>query len=160
IMQMIGELNASHTGVSAATNSGVERIQTRYPGFDLESDSSGRFKAGHIYKKGPADHDYVKLAAGNFILALNGKELRTPENYWRLFNLLPGRKFEFLVNSKPDTNDAWTVKLDPLSASAQADLDYERWVDSRKEMVSKISNGEIGYFHIKAMDAPSLQKFQ
>ena len=27
-------------------------------------------------------------------------------------------------------------------------------------MVAKLTNGEIGYLHIKAMDAPSLAKFQ
>ena len=67
IMQMIGELNASHTGVSGGTSSET-RTQTRYPGFDLELDSSGYYKVSYIYKKGPADHDYVKLAVGNFIL--------------------------------------------------------------------------------------------
>ena len=50
---------------------------TRYPGFDLEPDASGYYKVGYIYRKGPADHDYVKIAPGNFILAVNGKELKT-----------------------------------------------------------------------------------
>jgi tricorn protease len=33
-------------------------------------------------------------------------------------------------------------------------------VENRKQMVQKISNGEIGYLHIKAMDGPSLAKFE
>jgi tricorn protease len=33
-------------------------------------------------------------------------------------------------------------------------------VDDRKEMVDKLSNGQIGYLHIRAMDAPSLAKFE
>jgi tricorn protease len=162
IMQMIGELNASHTGISGGgdSNAGQERAQTRYPGFELEPDASGRYKISNILKKGPADHDYVKLAAGNFILAVNGRELKTTDNYWRLFNLVPGRKFEFMVNSKPDVEGAWTVSLLPLSSQGQATLEYDRWVDTRKEMVAKLSNGTIGYLHIKAMDAASLQKFQ
>ena len=98
--------------------SAEERIQTRYPGFDLEPDASGYYKVSYIYRKGPADHDYVKLAAGNFVLAVNGKQLKTSDNYWKLFNILPGRKFEFLVNSKPSTDGAWTVTLEPLTAAA------------------------------------------
>ncbi len=161
IMQMIGELNASHTGVTAGSRAeGQERPQTRYPGFDVEPDSSGYYKAGHIYKKGPADHDYIKLKTGNFILAINGKPLKTTDNYWKLFNLVPGRKFELTVNSKPESDGAWTISLEPLSSAAQANLDYERWVDSRAAMVAKLSEGTIGYLHIKAMDAPSFQKFQ
>ena len=161
IMQMIGELNASHTGVSGGGRSdGSERISTRYPGFDLEPDSSGYYKVGHIYKKGPADHDYVRIAKGNFILAVNGKPLKTTDNYWKFFNLLTGRKFEFLVNSKPETEGAWTEKIEPLSGTAQSALEYEHWVNDRKAMVEKLSGGDVGYLHIKAMDQASFRKFQ
>ena len=121
---------------------------------------SGFYKVGYIYRKGPADHDYVKIAPGNFILSVNGKELKTSENYWKLFNILPGRKFEFLVNSKPATDGAWTIDLEPLTGAAMSNLQYDRWVEDRKQMVAKLTNGEIGYLHIKAMDAPSLAKFQ
>ena len=59
IMEMIGDMNASHTGISAG---GVipgraaqeERVQTRYPGFDLEPDASGFYKVSYIYKIGRA----------------------------------------------------------------------------------------------------------
>jgi tricorn protease len=161
IMQMIGELNASHTGVSGGGRSeGMERISTRYPGFDLEPDSSGYYKVGHIYKKGPADHDYVRVSTGDLILAVNGKPLKVGDNYWKLFNLIAGRKFEFSLNSKPEPDGAWTVSLEPLSSTAQGNLEYERWVNDRKTMVEKLSNGEIGYLHIRAMDAAALRKFQ
>jgi tricorn protease len=161
IMQMIGELNASHTGVSGGGRSeGAERISTRYPGFDLAPDPSGRYKISYIYQKGPADHDYVKLAVGNYILAVNGKPLKAGDNYWKLFNVIPGRKFEFSVNSKPETDGAWTVSFEPLNSTAQGNLDYERWVADRKAMVEKLSEGEVGYLHIRAMDATAFGKFQ
>ncbi len=165
IMEMIGDINASHTGISAGgripgRTDPEENVETRYPGFDMEPDASGFFKVSYIYKKGPADHDYVKLAVGDYVLAVNDKELKTSENYWKLFNILPGRKFEFRVNSKPSPDGAWTVSLDPLAATAQADLRYDRWVADRKAIVKELSGGEIGYLHIRAMDAPSLAKFQ
>jgi tricorn protease len=159
LMQMIGELNASHTGVSGGGERG-ERIQTRYPGFELEPDGGGYFKVGHIFKRGPADFDYVKIATGNFVLAVNGKELKSTENYWKLLNLAPGRKFEFTVNSKPSMEGAWTVNVEPISSDAQRTLEYERWVLNRKAMTETLSNGEIGYLHIRAMDGPSLRRFE
>jgi tricorn protease len=160
IMEMIGELNASHTGVTGGGSRGSERVSTRYPGFDLESDASGYYRVSHIYKKGPADHDYVRLANGNYILAVNGKALKTGDNYWKLFNLVSGRKFEFTVNSKPGKEGAWTISLEPLGSTSQGNLEYERWVESRKSMVQKLSNGQVGYLHIRAMNGPSFQKFQ
>jgi tricorn protease len=165
VMTMIGELNASHTGISGGGTlpgqpAAPERIQTRYPGFELSPDSSGYYKVSRIYRKGPADHEYIKLATGNFILSVGGKELKTKDNYWQLFNILPGQKFEFRVNSQPSPDGAWTVDLQPLAATAQANLEYSLWVEGRKNMVEALSGGEIGYLHIRAMDAPSLQKFQ
>ena len=64
------------------------------------------------------------------------------------------------MNSKPSMDGAWTVMLDPLTAAQHSDLEYERWVDDRTAMVTTLSDGQIGYLHIKAMDAPSLAKFQ
>ena len=164
VMEMIGELDASHTGISGGgTLPGErepERIQTRFPGFDLAADSSGYYKVSRILHHGPADHEYVKLAAGDFILAVDGQELTTKVNYWRLFNTLSGQKFEFLVNHKPASDGAWTVAIEPLAATAEANLEYQLWVENRKAMVERLTNGEVGYLHIKAMDGPSLLKFQ
>ncbi len=165
IMEMIGELNASHTGITGGgllpgETPPTERIQTRYPGFTLEPDASGYYKVGSIYRKGPADYEYLKIAPGNFVLAVNGKGLQTSGNYWELFNVLPGKKLEFLVNSKPSPDGAWTVSIEPLAPVAQANLEYTLWVEDRKRMVEKLTNGDIGYLHIKAMDGPSLLKFQ
>jgi tricorn protease len=160
MMQMIGELNASHTGVTGGGAAAADRIQTRHPGFDLAPDASGFYKVTHIYRKGPADHDYVKISSGNYLVAVNGRELKTPDNYWKLFNVLPGRKFDLTVNSKPQMDGAWTVSLEPLAQQAQSNLEYERWVDEHRAMVDKATNGEIGYLHIRAMDAPSLERFQ
>jgi tricorn protease len=165
VMEMIGELNASHTGISGGGTfpgepTPQERIQTRYPGFELQPDSSGYYKVSSIYRHGPADHEYHKISVGDYVLGVDGREIKTKENYWQLFNVLSGRKIEFLLNSKPTTDGAWTLELEPLSAMVQANLEYELWVEARKQMVEKLSNGQIGYLHIKAMDAPSLLKFQ
>ena len=162
VMQMIGELNASHTGISGGDVpvDTADRVQTRYPGFDVEVDDAGVYKVGAILPKGPADHDYVNLKPGNYLLAINGYELKPTDNFWRVLNLVTGRKFEFRVNSKPETEGSWVVALDPVDAATQSNLEYERWVKSRREMVEKLSDGQFGYLHIKAMDEPSLQRFE
>jgi len=159
IQQMIGELNASHTGVSTG-DPNPNAIQTRYPGFELVADASGYYKVAYVYKDGPADHDYARVHAGDFILAVNGRALRSGENYWRDYNLAAGRKLEFQVNSKPSTEGAWIARIDPANAGAYATLQYNRWVDERRAMTEKISHGEIGYLHIRQMNAEALHKFE
>ena len=43
----------------------------------------------------------------------------------------------------------------PISAGAQNNLLYERWVKSRAEEVERLSGGRLGYVHIKSMGDPS-----
>ncbi|MBY0503251.1 MAG: DPP IV N-terminal domain-containing protein [Bryobacteraceae bacterium] len=165
IMEMIGELNASHTGVSGGGllpgESPRERLDTRHPGFTLKPDAaSGYYQVESVLSKGPADRDYFQLAAGQYILAVNGAELKTTRNYWEFFNVLPGRKLEFLVNTKPSVDGARTLTIEPLAPQAAANLAYANWVEGRRKLVETMTKGEIGYLHIRAMDAPSLAKFQ
>jgi tricorn protease len=163
MMMMIGELNASHTGVSGGRGGGPgepERPQTRHPGFDVVSDASGLYKVGHIYKDGPADKDFLKVKEGDFIIAIGGQELKTSDNYWRHLTLAPGTKLHFLINDKAAKEGAWSVTITPVTGGAWGDLQYRRWVDTRRAMVDKLGKGEIGYLHIRAMNAPSLRQFQ
>jgi tricorn protease len=162
VSQMIGELNASHTGISA-TPSAEERersAQTRFPGFEMEPDSSGYYKVSYIYKDGPADKDYVGINVGDYILAIDGHELRPGDNYWKYLTAVRGEKFVFTVNSKPELSGSRLAKVRPANAQTYGTMQYERWVAERKAMVEKLSNGEIGYLHIRAMNAPSLARFE
>ncbi len=160
MMMMIGELNASHTGVSGGPPNDRTSAQTRYPGFDLVSDASGFYKVGHLYKDGPADRDYLKIKEGQYVISVDDHDLKTSQNFWQFFTLAPGTKFHFMINDKPAKEGAWDVTISPIAGNAFVDLQYARWVDDRREMVTKLSNGDIGYLHIRAMDAPSLRQFQ
>jgi tricorn protease len=163
ISMMIGELNASHTGISGGGGRGAGRdsgaAQTRHPGFELEADA-GFYKVTHVYKNGPADKDYVKIDAGNYVLALDGQDLKAGDNYWKLYTVAPGSNMEFLVNSKPTKEGAWTAKVRPVSAAQHGTLQYERWVADRRALVDKLSGGQIGYLHIRQMNEPSLRQFE
>ncbi|HEY7315827.1 MAG TPA: S41 family peptidase [Gemmataceae bacterium] len=162
ISMMIGELNASHTGISAGgrgrTRDGGD--QTRHPGFEVEADDGGFYKVTRVYKDGPADKDYVKLNAGDFVLAIDGQNIKAGDNYWKLYTTAPGDKMELLVNSKPAREGAWTTKVRPVSGTQYASLQYERWVADRRKLVDKLSDGTIGYLHIRQMNEPSLRRFE
>jgi tricorn protease len=161
MMMMIGQLNASHTGVSGGpSDAEPSPAQTRHPGFDLVADASGYYKVGHIYKTGPADHDYLKIKAGDFVVSVDDHDLKTSDNYWQYFTLAAGTKFHFMLNDKPAKEGAWELTIEPIAGGAFGDLQYERWVSDRRDTVTKLSNGDIGYVHIRAMDAPSLRQFQ
>ncbi|MEP7339602.1 MAG: S41 family peptidase, partial [Acidobacteriota bacterium] len=164
INEMIGELNASHTGAAPGFGSGGEtRVQTAHLGVELESDEqAGRYRVTHVYETGPADKDWVKVSVGDYLLAINGKPVKAGDNYWPLLNSTNrlNRKVAVTFNNKPAEDGAWTTRIEPIPAQAYSQLRYDRWVKQRGEMVTKLSGGRVGYLHIQAMDQPSLRKFE
>jgi tricorn protease len=162
VSMMIGELNASHTGISGGARGGARDAgeQTRFPGFELEADPSGFYKVTHVYKNGPADKDYIKINVGDFVLAVDGQDLKAGDNYYKLYTEAPGSKLEFLINSKPAREGAWTAKVRPVSATQFSNLQYERWVADRRAQVDKLSGGTMGYLHIRQMNEPALRQFE
>jgi len=93
-------------------------------------------------------------------VSIDDHDLKAGENVWRYLTIASGSKFHFMMNDKPSKDGAWEVTIAPVAQPAFGDLQYARWVDDRREMVTKASNGDIGYLHIRAMDAPSLRQFQ
>jgi tricorn protease len=167
INEMIGELNASHTGASAGggrARGGDDTsspVATGHLGVDLEADdAAGRYKVTHIYEGGPADADWIKLSKGDYLIAMNGKPIKAGDDYYELLNRRLNRKVALTINSKPTPEGAWTIKIDPIPAAAYSALRYNRWVNDRREMTDKLSGGRVGYLHIQAMDQPSLRKFE
>jgi tricorn protease len=161
INEMIGELNASHTGAAPGGRGGGGGVSTGYLGFDLEADAkAGRYKVTHVYEDGPADKDWVKVSVGDYLLAIDGKPVKTGDEYWALLNHRLNRKVEVTLNSTPAEAGAWKTRIAPITQGAQSQLRYERWVKARRAQVDKLSGARIGYLHIQAMNQPSLLRFE
>jgi tricorn protease len=161
INEMIGELNASHTGAAPPPRGREGGVSTSHLGVDLEADNTaGRYRVTHVYEEGPADKDWVKVSAGDYLIAINGKPVKAGESYWEALNYRLNRKVEVMFNNKPSEEGAWKTRIEPVSMQAYSQLRYERWVKQRREMVDKLSNGRVGYVHIQAMNQPSLRRFE
>ncbi len=156
--EMIGELNASHTGVSGPdSDPQPSEYQTRYLGLELAPEG-GRYKVTHIYPNGPADKEWLNVKVGDFVLAIDGTPVRAGDNYWTLLN---SPLNEYVQVTVADTAaGANTRDLRIQSVSSLNTLKYDAWVAKNREFVTKATNGEIAYVHIQAMNQPSLEKFR
>jgi tricorn protease len=163
VNEMIGELNASHTGAAVGPGGRGGGVQTSHLGLDLVADEkAGRFKVAYVYADGPCDKDWVKVKAGDYLIAIDGTPVTSETNYWKLLNSVNrlNRKVVVTFNDKPAEDGAWKTRIEPITAQAFNQLRYERWVKDRRAEVEKLSGGKIGYLHIQAMDQPSLAKFE
>jgi tricorn protease len=159
INEMIGELNASHTGAAPPPGARAGGVSTVHLGLEL-AEEAGRYRVAHVYEDGPADKDWVKVSVGDYLIAIGGQAVKAGDNYWALLNHRLNRKVEVTFNNKPAEEGAWKTRIEPISMGAYNQLRYERWVKERRETVDKLSNGRIGYLHIQAMNQPSLRRFE
>lgn len=160
--EMIGELNASHTGVSGPqSNSTPDAYQTRYTGFEMDPDGDA-FRITHIYRDGPADKEWVDLKVGDYVLAINGTRLKGGDNYYELLNNTLNEYVNVTVSSaKPAAGKAAGERVVRIqSVPSLTNIKYEEWVEKNREFVERESKGQIAYVHIRAMNQPSLARFR
>jgi tricorn protease len=159
--EMIGELNASHTGAAPPPGGRAGGVSTGNLGIDfVPEQTAGRYRVAYLYETGPADKDWVKVKTGDYLIAINGKPVRAGDNYWEMLNNRLNRKVEVTFNDKPTEAGAWTTRIESITSNAFNQLRYERWVNERRKKVDELSQGRIGYLHIQAMNQPSLWKFE
>jgi tricorn protease len=157
--EMIGELNASHTGVNGPPTRPMPRIyQTRYLGFEMEPSNAGRYRITHIYRDGPADKEWLGLATGDYVLSIDGQELKSGDNYEKLLSTTLNEYIPVRVAKSAGGEGARTVRI--ASVTSLQDIKYEEWVATNRAQVEKETNGDIAYVHIRSMNQPSLARFR
>jgi len=157
--KMLGELNASHLGVSGpSTRSQPSDARPRYLGFEMEPGEGGRYRVSFVYPQGPADHEWIDLSVGDYVLALEGEELQAGDNYWRTLSRLVNDWVTVRVASDPRGTNARELRM--ATVGAVTNLRYEAWVEANRAVVEEASGGRIAYVHIRSMNQPSLERFR
>jgi len=155
---MIGELSSSHTGVSGPSSVNVPRAYTtRYLGFEMEP-ANGRYRVTHVYRDGPADKDWIDISNGDYVLSVDGQDLKAGDDYWKILSTTENEYVPVKVSKTPDGANAKTFRI--ATVNNLTNIKYEEWVANNRDSVDKATNGQIAYVHIRAMDQPSLERFQ
>ena len=159
MMLMLGELNASHLGITPPSN-GQPPVAVGALGVRLDEKFRGPgFRVDYVFEGGPADRPESRLAVGEVILAVEGRAVEPGDN---LFRLLRGRVDQpvRLTTRPPGKRDLRELVIRPISSAAESSLLYADWVESRRHLTDSLSAGRVGYIHIEAMGWDSFEKFE
>ncbi len=157
---MLGELNASHLGISGRLPTPEEVTADLGLIFDEAYRGPG-LKIAEVLKRGPADRRGLNLKAGDIVLAIDGVELTDKVNVAQLLNDKVGEG----VHARRDRATRRTRRRSGASRSSRptarrsSQLMYERWVRHNADAVAKASGGKLGYIHIPSMDEAGLEVF-
>lgn len=154
LSEMLGELNASHTG--CRYYAGGASLSTAALGafFDPNYEGDG-LKIQEVIKRGPFAVKKNEVTAGCIIEKIDGEAIKAGKDYNALLDGKSGKNVRLTIkNTKGKTFDL-TIKA--ISQGDQQELLYKRWVDRNRAIVDSVSKGRIAYVHVKAMDSESFR---
>ncbi len=108
---MLGELNASHLGISGKLGRPAEVTGDLGLLFDENYTGPG-LKIKEILKRGPADKRGLKIAPGDVILSIERTPLDGKANLSKLLNAKIGESVEVEISSNPADPKATKRKLE------------------------------------------------
>ena len=156
LSELLGELNASHTGgrYYASTSSNADR--TASLGFLFDETYTGPgIKVSAIIPGGISDKAENKVKAGDVITAINGVEIKAGEN-WNKY-LLNLADVNSLLTVKSGSGE-FEQRIRPVSLTVENALMYKRWTKMMEHMVDSLSNGRVGYVHVEGMNDASFRE--
>ncbi len=151
---MIGELNASHLGISPPP-AGAGSAAVGHLGLDFERadyESSGRLRVASVVALGPAALGGIQR--GDVIVAVDGMAIGPGVNLDELLDNKINRRVLLKVARGGGGDRELAVR--PIPSTTERGLRYRQWVAERRSYVLRISAGRLGYVHMPDMSAAAL----
>ena len=164
--EMIGELSNSHTYVGGGDYPDLKPVNVGVLGADFEADSAqGLYRFKKIYSgenweaalRSPLTEPGVDVKPGDYLLAVNGKPLRVPQNPYQLFVNAVNENVTLTVNSKPSEEGARKVVVKPLGS--EYSLRQLDMINTNRKKVEEATGGRVGYIYIPDMGSAGLNAF-
>jgi len=161
---MGAEIAIGHSYVSGGDMPEVPTASGGLLGADLTV-SDGRYRIAKIYDtetwnpelRAPLAMPGVNVSNGDYVLAVNGVELRAPDNIYRLLDGTANRQTVLTVNARPTMDGARQVTVIPV-ANEQG-LRTRAWVERNRRMVDSLSGGKLAYVYIPNTGQPGYTSF-
>ncbi|HSV88643.1 MAG TPA: S41 family peptidase [Bacteroidales bacterium] len=153
--EMIAESNTSHAYVDYGYWDRPERIQGGLLGARLTPDrQANRYQITKIYRgenwnpdrRSPMTEQGMDIREGDYIISIEGFDVTLANNPYFFLQNRVDKATRITVNSRPVAEGARTFTIRPIAS--ELELKYLDWVNSRREMVHRLSNGRIGYIHV------------
>jgi tricorn protease len=155
LSEMLGEVNASHTGARVIDRHGSDQTAELGLLFDYDWAGEGQ-KVAEVLEGGPLDKATSRVKAGTVVEKVDGRSVDRDVDLAQLLNRGAG-KLTLLSLLDPASGARWEEAVKPISANDERELMYARWVKSRRAEVERLSGGKIGYVHVRAMNDASMR---
>ncbi|HEY2846614.1 MAG TPA: PDZ domain-containing protein, partial [Pyrinomonadaceae bacterium] len=165
LMDMMGaEISIGHSYVRGGDMPEVPNSNAGLLGADF-SIENGRYRITQIYDnenwnpdlRSPMAVPGVNVNVGDYLVAINGIELKGTDNIYRLLDGTANRQIQITVNDKPALDGARNYTVVPVP-NEQA-LRTRAWVEQNRRLVDKLSGGQLAYVYLPNTGQPGYTSF-
>jgi tricorn protease len=151
--EMLGELTIGHLYVQGGDTPDPKRVAGGLLGADYKIEN-GRYRFAHVYNgenwnpqlRAPLTQPGVNVVAGEYLLAVRGRELRATDNLYSFFESTAGKQVLIKVGPNPDGTGAREVTVVPVANEGA--LRNLAWVEENRRLVDKLSGGKLAYVYL------------
>lgn len=153
MVELIGELEVGHNNVGGGDIHQEPSASIGLLGADF-SIQENHYRIDKIYHgenwnpflKAPLAVPGLGVKEGDFVLAINGVTIDATDNLFAHLEGTLGTQVTLTINSKPDTDGARDIVVEPISRESQ--LRHWDWVESNRRYVEKATDGKVAYVYL------------
>ncbi len=153
LQEMLGNLTVSHMGAGGGDTPAVKRVQTGLLGADYEV-AEGRYRFRRVYSgenwnpdlQAPLTQPGVNVQAGEYLLAVNGRDVRPPDSVYRFFEGSAGKSVLLRVGPNADGSASREVAVTPIADETR--LRNLAWIEGNRRKVDRMTGGKVAYIYM------------
>jgi tricorn protease len=151
--EMLGELTVSHLWVDGGDMPEIKWVQPGLLGADYKLEN-GRYRFARVYDgenwnpqlKAPLTQPGVNVVAGEYLLAVNGRDLRDTDNIYSFFDNTADKSVVLRVGPDPSGASAREVTVVPVWD--ETGLRNLAWIEDNRRKVDRMTNGRVAYIYM------------
>ncbi len=151
--ECLGELTVGHMFVGGGEAPEPKKFKGGLLGADYSLEN-GRYRIAKVYNgenwnpglQAPLTQPGVNVKAGDYILAVNGRDLHASDNVYSFFEETAGKQIVLKVGVNPDGKDSRDVTVVPVDS--EENLRHLAWIESNRRRVDEATGGRVAYVHV------------
>lgn len=151
--EMFSHITVSHMQVGGGDTPQAGQANVGLLGADYEIEQ-GSYRIKRIYRgdnsdglpAAPLTQPGVQVNVGDYLIAIDGQEIKAEENLFKYFQGKAGRPAQLKVAATPDGSNARTYTVVPLAG--ENTLRLVSWIEENRRKVEELSGGKLGYLYL------------
>ena len=162
--EMLGDITVGHLYIRTPPNPDPHRVHGGLLGADYTVEN-GYYRFAKVYSgenwnpelRAPLTQPGVNVEAGDYLLAVNGRELKGSDEIFRLFDGTAGKAVVLKVGKDPTGRGAREVTTVPIES--ELNLRNRAWIDGNRRKVDELSGGKLAYVYLPNTGADGYLNF-